>query len=139
MERPGAVEADGSKARRKSARYPGAPLSKCEDASKVLFAEGARNVLLSSLAEALGNNSTTSGSFLTLRAALNYFGLASSEGEHISLTPETIEALHSEDEDALRRLRVEAVLRPPLYKKLLDRYIGKQLPPDEVVDRKSVV
>ncbi|WP_324718140.1 hypothetical protein U7230_07730 [Carboxydochorda subterranea] len=116
--------------RKRSTRYPQVSLKRCEELARQLYALGARRVHVDKLAEALGYRSAKSGVFLSLKAAASYFGLVEYEDpQYLSLPADVIAAYHSGSEAELRRLRVQAIRRPPLYQKLLKKYEGKQLPP----------
>lgn len=120
----------------RSVPHPRYTLEQAEHLARKAFAMGARHCDQDAVAQAVDYKNATNGAFKGLRAAANYFGLVSyGSDQFLSVEEDWIDALHADDDEAVRRLRREAVLRPELYRQLVDEFADRQLPSAEKLAR----
>jgi hypothetical protein len=119
---------------RRSTTYPRNSLREAEEFARKVFDLGARDVAQDNAAKAIGYSGANNGSYKRFRAAARYFGLVDYSGdEFISVTPQWVQAFLAGDAESLQRARQYAVRKPELYRQLVERYGGKQLPPSAKV------
>lgn len=122
--------------RSRSTRYPRLSLKEAEELAVAAFRLGPRNVAQDRLANALDYSRADNGAYRAKRASAGYFGLVEAAGtNHLSVSEEWIQALHSENENELQVARQKAVQKPSLYKQLFDNYGNKMLPSKEWLER----
>jgi hypothetical protein len=116
--------------RQKSASYPGFTLRQAEELANAIFELGSRNCDQERVAQAVGYKTIKSSSFLRLRSTASQFELVQLEkNSSLSVTEEWIEVFHhSEDLQLLKKARRKAILRPKLYKQLIEEYTDRQFP-----------
>jgi hypothetical protein len=124
------------KSRQKSVSYPGYTLRQAEDLAKVAFDSGPRNCDQDKVAKA-ANYSVGGGAFKVLRSTAKQFGLIQIEKNGcLSVTEEWIDVFHhSENLQLTREARRRAMLRPNLYKQIIEAFTGRQLPNPEKLAR----
>lgn len=122
--------------RQKSAPHPRYPLKQAEELAKSTFEMGARRCDQKRIAQAAGYKGVENGSYRILRASANHFELTLSEGDrYISVTEPWIQVFNSEDPQPLRQARQEAMLKPELYRQLMEDYADRMLPSVEKLAR----
>jgi hypothetical protein len=114
--------------RRRSAPHPRYSLQQAEKLAKAAFDIGPRNRDQDKVAQKAGYKNSNNGSYSTLRATANQFGLITFEGALLSVSEEWIEVFSGDDPIAYRSARQAAMRRPDLYKQLLEDYNNRQLP-----------
>lgn len=122
--------------RTRSVQHPRYTLEQVEELARRAFAMGARHCDQDAVAQAVHYKNSTNGAFKGIRAAASYFGLISyKDDRYVSVTEPWIEALHADDEEAVRRLRQEAVRQPELFVQLIEEFSDRQLPSTEKLAR----
>lgn len=125
-----------SASRSRSVSHPRYSLEQVEELARRAFAMGARHCDQDAVAQAVNYKNATNGAFKGIRAAASYFGLITyKDDRYVSVTEPWIEALHADDQSALRRLRQEAVRLPELYGQLIEEFSDRQLPSGEKLAR----
>lgn len=120
----------------RSVPHPRYTLEQVEDLARRAFGIGARHCDQDAVAQAINYKNATNGAFKGIRAAASYFGLITyRDDRYLSVAEPWIEAFHADDEEAVRRLRQEAVRLPELYSQLLDEFSDRQLPSNEKLAR----
>lgn len=122
--------------RTRSVPHPRYTLEQVEELARRAFAMGARHCDQDGVAQAVHYKNSTNGAFKGIRAAASYFGLITyKDDRYVSVTEPWIEALHADEDDAVRRLRQEAVRQPELYVQLIEEFTDRQLPSTEKLAR----
>jgi hypothetical protein len=121
--------------RQRSTPYPRYSLRQAEGFAKTTFQLGPKGVNQEALAKKTGYSNPLSGPFKSLRASAGYFEMVEYSGDHISVKDEWIKVFHEEDPELTRQARQIAMLRPQLYRQLLETYEGKQVPTPERLAR----
>jgi len=122
--------------RQKSASYPGYTLRQAEELAKAAFDSGARNCDQDKVAQA-AKYSASGGAFKVLRSTAKQFGLIQVEKNGcLSVADEWIDVFHhSENLQLYKDARRKAMLRPKLYKQIIEEFSGRQLPSVEKLTR----
>lgn len=125
-----------NQSRQKSSSYPGYTLRQAEDLAKAAFEAGARNCDQDKVAQA-AKYSANGGAFKVLRSTAKQFGLIKIEKNGcLSVTDEWIDVFHhSEDIQLSKEARRKAMLRPILYKQIIEEFTDRQLPTVEKLTR----
>lgn len=130
------AELQAPSGRTRSVPHPRYTLEQVEELARRAFAMGARHCDQDAVAQAIHYKNSTNGAFKGIRAAAGYFGLVSyKDDRYVSVTEPWIEALHADDEEAVRRLRQEAVRQPELFVQLIEEFADRQLPTTEKLAR----
>jgi hypothetical protein len=114
--------------RGRSARYPGVPLSDSVDLCRFLEERGLDGLTAADIASALGYTNIKTNTFSARLSSARQFGLLRLQEEGYALTPLARAILHPVDPAELPRLRRQALLQPPLYAELAQRFADKKLP-----------
>lgn len=123
--------------RQRSASYPRYTLEQCEELTRAAFHAGARNLDQDRIAQEVGYKNARNGSFRGFRATAGQFGMITYEGDnYLSVAQQWIDVLDSEDTEALQRARQEAIVKPPLFRQLIDEYVDKHLPSMDKIARR---
>jgi hypothetical protein len=125
-----------NQSRQKSSSYPGYTLRQAEELAKAAFDSGARNCDQDKVAQA-AKYSASGGAFKVLRSTAKQFGLIKLEKNGcLSVTDEWIEVFHHSDNIQLsKEARRKAILRPTLYKHIIEEFTNRQLPTVEKLTR----
>lgn len=110
----------------KSRKYPAASIGECVDfLKKVEKFNGP--VGYQQMADVYGV-STSTNSFKAKVSSSKQFGFVDADGQKIELTKAAKNLLYPISEDSKEIILTEAVNKPPLYKELIEKYNGKQVP-----------
>lgn len=114
--------------REKSARYPAATWNECKELIRKISLCHTKTISYQEVAKQYGLSSTTTKSFTSKIGAARQFGLIiTTKGKVIQLTDTGNEIL-SLTNDAAYETELSCFAQAPLYKKLIDRFDGSELP-----------
>jgi len=119
--------------RERSSPYPGATWEEAVDLVKRLSSLG-KSVSYSALAADYGVKSVTTVSFATKASSARQFGLISVQNQVATLTEDGRKLVFSTSEEEVARICVKSFCSPALYRKLIDRYEGKAIPAQKVLE-----
>lgn len=114
--------------RERSARYPGVPLAESIDLARFVDERGLDGLGAPEIALALGYKNIKTNTFSARLSAARQFGLLDLKGEGYHLTPLARSILHPVDPTEVEQLQRQALLTPPLYSDLAERFADKKLP-----------
>lgn len=118
------------KQREKSALYPAVTIAECYEFIKNIDSLGGKAVSYATILGFLGLTSPSTKSFLNKIGASKQYGLittGSSTAQLTDMAKRILYPTHGESES--NQLLIEAFANPPLYAKLIERFIDKALPP----------
>ncbi|MFO0953919.1 MAG: hypothetical protein U0835_22735 [Isosphaeraceae bacterium] len=114
--------------RERSSRYPGVSLDDCLDFCASVQDLGVDGLGAADIAQALGYKNIKTNTFSARLSGARQFGLIALKGNGYALTPLALSILHPVDPADVPRLHREALLSPPLYSELAERFAGKKVP-----------
>jgi hypothetical protein len=114
--------------RERSTRYPGVPLAEAIKLVESIEQLGVDGLSAADIASALGYKNIKTNTFSAPLSAARQFGLLALTGDGYGLTPLAREILHPVNPDELPSVYRQALLKPPLYADLAERFAGKKVP-----------
>lgn len=114
--------------RERSARYPGVALEDSLELATLVDRRGLDGLTAGDIATAMGYTNIKTNTFSSRLSAARQFGLLALKDDGYTLTTLARSILHPVDPGDLPRLRRQAMLEPPLYKELFERFGGKRMP-----------
>lgn len=117
------------KPREKSALYPAVTLDDCLDFIQKIDSIGGETVPYASVIALMGLKNPTTRSFLSRISASKQFGLIITGNSMIQLTDTGRRILTDAHTEKSHSLLVDAFVNPPLYQKLVERFLNRALPP----------
>lgn len=124
----GSDEPTAPRKRERSARYPGVALEDSLELAALVDRRGLDGLTAGDIATAMGYTNIKTNTFSSRLSAARQFGLLALKDDGYVLTPLARSILHPVDPNDLPRLRRLAMLEPPLYKELFERFGGKRVP-----------
>ena len=112
--------------------FPYGDLDDALSVAKAIYANGGTKADFDQLVDWMKHENTTSGAFRVKIAAARIFGLATVDGNRVTLLP-----LGQDTQDAESALRAKALafLNVPLYRKIFETYRGRTLPDDKALEK----
>ena len=114
--------------RERSTRYPGVPLAEAIKLVESIERLGVDGLSAADIASALGYKNIKTNTFSAPLSAARQFGLLALSGDGYGLTPLAREILHPVDPDDVASVCRQALVKPPLYAELVERFAGKKVP-----------
>ena len=114
--------------RDKSPLYPAATIEECYEFIKIIDNLGGKVVSYSSILGVMGLTSPTTKSFLSRVGASKQFGLITTGGSTAQLTDVSKKILYPTGTDSAKKVLRECFDKPPLYSKLIERFVNKAIP-----------
>lgn len=112
----------------KSPMYPGITWLESIDFIKTISGIGSRQVSYMTLAKAYNLSSVNTKSFQSKISTSKQFGLITANDQVIQLTDAGKKLIYPTDDEEIRKITVKCFQSPALYRKLVDRFEGKALP-----------
>ncbi len=119
--------------REKSALYPSVTINECYEFIRQIDTLGGKSVSYSSILDLMGLTSQATKSFNYRISSAKQFGLITTGNSTAQLTDAAKKILYPVNEEDKRNLLIEAFQTPPLYRKLIERFKDKTLPPNTIL------
>lgn len=117
-----------TKPRARSARYPGTPLSEAIEFTRQIAAKGVDGLPAEAIAAAMGYKNIRTHSISAGLSSSRQFGLITLRENGYALTDLAREILETSEIAKLQDARQRALLHPPLYAELCERFRAKRVP-----------
>lgn len=119
--------------RERSMRYPGMSLAESLKLCESMDTKGLDGLSAPEIASALGYKNIKTNTFSASLSAARQFGLLNLTSAGYELTSLAREILHPVDLAEIPRLHRQALVKPPLYSELVDRFTNKRVPEIEIL------